>query len=160
MTKPATILHKSDIDASGEFAVRHPLNPKSEVHLRPLGMRSGLGRIAVHLGRLPPGKESFVYHSHQYEEEFLYILSGLGIIEIDGVDHQVGPGDFMGFPAPSVPHNLRNASDVDVVYLMGGEHRDMEIAIFPRLAKRLVRDGDASYIVDDSALEPLKMRDE
>jgi uncharacterized cupin superfamily protein len=159
MSKPASLFHKAEIDASPEHTVRHPLNSSSEVHLRALGMRSGLERIAVHLGRLPPDKESFVYHSHQHEEEFLYILSGQGVIEIDGVDHTVGPGDFVGFPVPSVPHNLRNPFDVDLVYLMSGEHRDMEIASFPRLKKRLVRDGNASYIVDDSALDPLQMRE-
>ncbi|HSS03362.1 MAG TPA: cupin domain-containing protein [Kofleriaceae bacterium] len=160
MTKPASVFRKADIDASPEFTVRHPLNPKSEIHIRALGMRSGLSRIAVHLGRLPPGKESFVYHSHQHEEEFLYIVSGQGVVEIDGVEHTVGPGDFIGFPTPSVAHNLRNPFDSDVVYLMGGEHRDVEVASFPRLKKRLVRDGDASYIVDDAAFEPFRMRDE
>jgi uncharacterized cupin superfamily protein len=28
---------------------------------------------------VPPGKESFVYYSHQREEEWIYVLSGRGI---------------------------------------------------------------------------------
>ncbi len=58
--------------------------------------------------RLPPGRESYVYHTHEAEEEWLYILSGRGITEIDGAEHEVGPGDFMGFPTPSVAHHLRS----------------------------------------------------
>jgi uncharacterized cupin superfamily protein len=31
-------------------------------------------RMGLHIGRILPGKESFVYHSHHHEEEFVYIL--------------------------------------------------------------------------------------
>jgi len=50
-------------------------------------------------------------HSHQHEEEWLYILSGRGIAEIDGEELEVGPGDFMAFPTPSVAHHLTNPFD-------------------------------------------------
>ena len=43
------------------------------------------------------------------------------VAEIDGGEHEVGPGDFMGFPTPSLGHHLRNPFDEDLVYLMGGE---------------------------------------
>ena len=71
--------------------------------------------------RVAPGKESFIYHTHYYEEEWIYILSGRGVAEIDGAEHEVGPGDFMGFATPSVAHHLRNPFDVELVYLCGGE---------------------------------------
>ncbi|MGH9891065.1 MAG: cupin domain-containing protein [bacterium] len=57
---------------------------------------------------VPGGKESFTYHSHHREEEWIYILSGQAIAEIDGAEYEVGPGDFMAFPTPSVAHHLRN----------------------------------------------------
>jgi uncharacterized cupin superfamily protein len=43
------------------------------------------------------------------------------------------------FPTPSVPHHLKNPSDQDLVYLMGGENRKFEVADFPRLGKRMVK---------------------
>jgi uncharacterized cupin superfamily protein len=52
---------------------------------------------------------------------------------------EVGPGDFMAFPTSSVPHHLKNPSDQDLVYLMGGENRKFEVADFPRLGKRMVK---------------------
>ena len=119
----------------------HPLNPESEVHMVMLGDQVGLQRIGVHLMRIPPGKEAFVYHSHHGEEEFVYILSGRGVAEIDGAEHEVGPGDFMAFPTPSVAHQLRNPFEEDLVYLAGGERNPVEIADMPRLNKRLVRCG-------------------
>ena len=126
----------------------HPWNSKSEMHGVQLARLAGLKRVGVSLARIPPGKESFVYHSHEREEEWLYILSGRGTAEIDGEACEVGPGDFMGFPTPSVAHHLRNTGSEELVYLMGGENLDAEIATFPRLGKKMVRIGDKVEIYD------------
>lgn len=146
------LIRANEIAALPEFPFVHPLNPRSEIYMRALGALAGLARVGILLARVPPGKESFVYHSHQHEEEFLYILSGRGIAEIGDQELEVGPGDFMGFPTPSVGHQLRNPFDVDLVYLMGGEHLRVEIADFPRQRKRLVRNGDEFQVVEWDAL--------
>lgn len=132
----------------------HPWNPKSEMIGVQLGRLAGLERVGVSLARIPPGKESFVYHSHALEEEWLYILSGHGTAEIDGEDHEVGPGDFMGFPAPSVGHHLRNTGEEALVYLMGGERLGAEVATFPKLGKKMVRVGDEVEIYDMADSRP------
>ena len=54
---------------------------------------------------------------------------------------------------PSVGHNLRNPFDENLVYMMGGERREFEIADFPRLNKRLIRDRQKAYIVHRSDLD-------
>jgi uncharacterized cupin superfamily protein len=136
--KPS-LIRAADRAAVAEESMSHPLNPASLVRGHSLSDLTGLERVAVHLLHVPPGKESFVYHLHHGEEEFVYVLAGRGIAEIDGAEHEVGPGDFLGFPTPSVAHNLRNPFDEDLVYLSGGERRAMEVADFPRLGKRLVR---------------------
>ena len=141
-----------------EFPFSHPLNPDSEIHIRTLGAATGLERVAVSIGRVPGGKESFVYHAHEFNEEFLYVLSGRGVLEIGEEEFEVGPGDFMGFPAPGPAHHMRNPFDEDLVYLMGGERRDFEIGLFPRHKKRLVAVRDSGAIVDDAALEPFVPR--
>ena len=132
----------------------HPWNPKSEMTGVQLGRLAGLKRTGISLARIAPGKESFVYHSHEREEEWLYILSGAGTAEIDGADYEIGPGDFMGFPTPSVAHHLRNTGGVELVYLMGGENRDFEIATFPKLGKRMIRTGDKVEIFDLDDAKP------
>lgn len=48
----------------------------------------------------------------------------------------------MGFPTPSVAHHLRNPYGEDLVYLVGGENREVEIADFPNLGERILRRGD------------------
>lgn len=147
------ILTSSAITQS-EQPFSHPWNPKSLLIGVQLGRAVGLKRTGVNIARMPPGKESFVYHSHQHEEEWLYILSGRGIAEIDRDEIEVAPGDFIAFPTPSVPHHLKNPFDQDLVYLMGGENREMEIADFPRLGKRLVRNGEKFDVYEASDAKP------
>jgi uncharacterized cupin superfamily protein len=139
-TKP--LVRAREIAASEE-SYSHPWNPRSEIHGVPLAPLTGLKRTGVTLVRVPPGKESFAYHSHHAEEEWIYVLSGRGVAEIDDQEHEVGPGDFMGFATSSVAHHLRNPFDADLVYLMGGESRELEVADFPRLGRRMVRRGAA-----------------
>ena len=155
-------LRTDAIEQMPEFAFQHPLNPNSEIHMRDLGASVGLQRAILRISRVPSGKESFIYHAHHHEEEFVYILSGRGIAEIDDQEFEVGPGDFMGFPTPSVAHHLWNPFAEDLVYLMGGggggggggERRHAEVGEFPRLRKRIIRDGDDAYIVDLETLQP------
>jgi len=48
-------------------------------------------------------------------------------------------------------HHLRNTGAGDLVYLSGGEQRDIEIADFPRLGKRLVRMRKEALVYDLAA---------
>ena len=102
------LVWKADELPAQERAVMQRLNPNSHLLRTGLSRLAGLQRAHVSLGRIPPGKDSFAYHSHMVEEEWVYILSGRGIAEIDGKQYEVGPGDFMGFPTPGIAHLLRN----------------------------------------------------
>jgi uncharacterized cupin superfamily protein len=147
-TEPKPVLSRAaDRARLPEQSQQHPLNPLSEIHGHSLSELVGLRRTGVHLLRIPPGKESFVYHSHQLEEEWMYVLSGRGLAEVGDTQHEVGPGDFLGFPTPSVGHHLRNPFSEDLVYLSGGERREMEVADFPRHNKRMVRVGPQLTVV-------------
>lgn len=137
-----------------EVEFHHPLTPASDARFHGLSRLTGLTRTGVSRVRVPPRKESFVYHAHRHEEEWLYVLAGRGVAEIDGREYEVGPGDFMGFPTPSVAHHLRNPFDEDLVYLMDGEHRDCEVADYPRLGMRFVRTDDEMRLVETEAMRP------
>lgn len=128
----------------------HPWNSNSEVHATRLSSEVGLSRVGISRVRIPAGKESFAYHSHYREEEWIYILSGHGVAEIAGEEYEIGTGDFLGFPPPHTAHHLRNTGQDDLVYLMGGEALDSDVADFPRLGKRMVRRGYDIEIYDTS----------
>src|SRR5258705_10325152 len=102
------LLTAAELAAAPEVHVRHPFNPNSEVHLRSLGRPVWLKRLSLSLARVPPRRESFIYHAHERDEEFIYILSCRGRAEIGDATIEVGPGGFMGFPIPSVDHHLIN----------------------------------------------------
>ncbi|MBW4450007.1 MAG: cupin domain-containing protein [Hassallia sp. WJT32-NPBG1] len=154
MTDNKSFILRAQQIADSMQTFSHPWNPKSEISGTYMGRSLGLKRTGVNFAKIPPGKESFVYHSHYCEEEWIYILSGRGIAEIDGDEFEVGIGDFMAFPTPSVAHHLRNTGDEDLVYLMGGENLDVEIAEFPRLGKRMIRRSDAVEIFDQKDAKP------
>lgn len=154
MTVPhPLIVRASERTPENESKASHPQNPNSEIHGWMLAKRVGLKRTGLNLMRVPPGKESFVYHSHRFEEEFVFVLSGRAVMEIDGQEHELGPGDFVGFPTPSAAHHLKNPFSEDVVYLSGGENREFEVADFPRLDKRMVRAGNDVTIFPLAAAE-------
>ena len=141
------LLRAADIAARAQ-TFSHPWNANSELTGYQLGKSTGLQRTGVNFARMAPGKESFVYHSHWTEEEWIYILAGRGIARIEDVEYEVGPGDFMAFPTPSVAHHLRNPFDQELVYLMGGENRQTEVADFPDLQKRMFRSKRGVEIFD------------
>jgi uncharacterized cupin superfamily protein len=69
---------------------------------------------------------------------------------MDGEEYEAAVGDFMGFPAPGVAHHLRNPYDEDLVYLVGGENHEVEIADFPHLGKRMLKLAHSVEIYDTS----------
>lgn len=77
---------------------------------------------------------------------------------IDGTEHEVGPGDFLAFPAPSVPHLVSNPFDSDLVYLVGGERKEFELGEFPRHDKLLIRDRGKAYLVKRQDLEEIRWK--
>jgi uncharacterized cupin superfamily protein len=154
MDKPSlNIVRAADIAAHAqEFS--HPWNPNSELHGTQLARSVGLKRTGVNFIRVPAGKESYVYHSHQCEEEWIYVLSGKALALIDDVEYEVNAGDFIGFPAPSVAHHMRNPGPEDLVYLSGGENLNFEVADFPKLGKRIVRSGKQLDVYDIADAQP------
>jgi uncharacterized cupin superfamily protein len=140
--KPKVLWRKAELDGR-ERAFTQRFNPSSFYRGAYMSRLAGMKRAHVTRVRLPPGKDSFAYHAHLIEEEWIYIISGNGIAEIDGAEMPVGPGDFMGFATPGVPHLLKNTSTEEIVYLMGGESQPLDVIDYPTLGKRyLLMQGD------------------
>jgi uncharacterized cupin superfamily protein len=154
MSQPYPHLIRADQVKAAESSVSHPWNQKSLLVGSHLGRLGGLERTGISVARIPAGHESFAYHSHQREEEWIYVLAGRAMAEIDGAQYELGPGDFVAFPTPSVAHHLRNPFAEELVYLMGGENLDFDVADFPRLGKRMVKLNGEAVIYDLDAGKP------
>lgn len=139
------IVRKEAAEAA-ESTFSHPWHPLSEIRGTQLSRMTGLTRSGVSIAHLAPGKESFPYHAHHLEEEWMYILSGHAVVHIDGRDYALEAGDFVAFPTPSAAHSLANRSTEELVYLMGGESAVNDVADFPALDRRMVKLGDAVTI--------------
>lgn len=145
------LLTAEHIAALPEEVRVHPLNPQAVRHVRSLGAILGLKNLGVHLIRLAEGQESTTFHLHHQEEEFIYILSGRAVARIGDGETEVGAGDFLAFTAPSQPHMMRNTYPEDLIYLVGGEKRAVEVVDYPEEKRRLVIvDGQRHWLQLDS----------
>jgi uncharacterized cupin superfamily protein len=151
--RPHPLLRAADIQAIPETRFVHPLDAGAVRQTRSLGDATGLASLGVHLVRLTPGSVSTVYHFHHHDEEWIYVLSGRGVAEIGDEKFEVGAGDFMGFVAGSVPHLLRNPSDADLVYLVGGTRPPFDVCDYPRIGKRRYRSHGEAEFVDFSDIQ-------
>ena len=133
--KPARLLRAAEIADQRKWYSQR-LNPRSRLAGTSLASLVGFTRTGVDVVTVPPGAESFAYHAHSFEEEWLYVLSGRGVALVDGKELELSAGDFLGFPAPSVPHLMINRGEEDLVYLEGGERRGLDVIDYPQLGKR------------------------
>jgi GST-like protein len=133
--KTAVILRAAELDRM-EVPLEQRLNPRSRFLDVWLSRLAGLSRVGLSRARIPPGGESFAYHAHHAEEEWVFIVSGRARARIDGKEYDLAPGDFAAFPAPQAAHLLTNPFDEDCVYLMGGEPRGAtDVIRYPDLGK-------------------------
>lgn len=133
------LLTAADIAAMPEQRVQHQFNDNAIRLSRSLAASTGMQRIGIHQVRLAPGRDSTTHHSHDADEEFIYILSGSGTARIGEQEFPVSAGDFMGFPAPSPAHSLRNTGDEDLVYLMGGEKHASDTVHYPDIERSMLK---------------------
>lgn len=140
------LLTAARIQDLSEQRFQHPLHTKAIRYTKSMSEGVGLQRLGLHLVRVEPGYATTQFHCHHQEEEFIYILSGQGIVVIGSSTYKVGSGDFMGFTAPSLPHSMLNPSTTNLVYLMGGARQPFDICDYPHLQQRLIRCGDQRHL--------------
>ena len=154
------LLSASAIQGLEEVQHQHQFNDNAVRATRTLGTHVGLSRIGIHLVRLKPGRHSTQQHYHDADEEFIYILSGRGLAHIGDERHEVGPGDFMGFPAPSPAHSLENPFEEDLVYLMGGERNAFDAVHYPLIRRSMLKSHGHRQWVDWQYLHDLPPRED
>jgi uncharacterized cupin superfamily protein len=135
----------------------HFLNLNAERIRKSIGDAVGLGKIGVHIVNIKPGKDSTEYHKHYNEEECIYVLSGKGTLRIEDEEFPFEKGDFVGFPANTAAHDLKNTGDKTLVILVIGQRLDQDIADYPDKNKRLYRNNGKWDLVDlSNVIDPIK----
>jgi len=131
----------------------HSLNPTAIRTDKSLGDAVGLKYIGIHLISIAPGDKSTEFHTHRYEEEAIYVLSGRGTEVIGEATHQIGPGDFIGFPAGGVAHETVNDGTEPLICLVIGQRLVQDVVDYPRKGKRLYRNGGERDMVDYASID-------
>lgn len=149
------ILKAKDIEAmTGERRV-HFLNPNADRLRKSLGDAVGLNNIGIHLISVEAGKDTTEYHKHYYEEECIYVLSGSGTLIIEGESFPFETGDFVGFPANTAAHALKNTGSETLVFLVMGQRLEQDVADYPNQKKRLYRYCGKWDLLDlDNIIDP------
>jgi uncharacterized cupin superfamily protein len=126
----------------------HNLNPSAIRTDKSLGDGAGLKNIGIHLISIAPGDKSTEFHSHKYEEEAIYVLSGHGTEVMGETTQKIGPGDFLGFPADGVAHETINDGTELLICLVIGQRLPQDVVDYPRAGKRLYRNSGQRDMVD------------
>ncbi|GED71502.1 cupin [Brevibacillus reuszeri] len=64
-----------------------------------------------------PGNTAEVRHYHEKSRQFFFVLSGVAILEVAGVRHEVGQQEGVEVP-PGVAHQMKNEGTSDVEFLV------------------------------------------
>ncbi|KZS92754.1 hypothetical protein SISNIDRAFT_486260 [Sistotremastrum niveocremeum HHB9708] len=86
------------------------------------------GRFGCNLEILAPGCRSSDPHAHSLEDELVYVISGRGLLWMNGIVYDIGPGDAIGFPAGTgIAHTIINDSSEedgeDLALLVVGQNK-------------------------------------
>jgi uncharacterized cupin superfamily protein len=131
----------------------HTLNPAAIRMDKSLGDEVGLKNIGIHLISIAPGDKSTEFHTHRYEDEAIYVLSGRGTEIMGETKQKIGPGDFIGFPAGGDAHETINDGTEPLVCLVIGQRLSQDVVDYPRRGKRLYRNSGQRDMVDYENLE-------
>ncbi|HEV8721910.1 MAG TPA: cupin domain-containing protein [Candidatus Binatia bacterium] len=131
----------------------HTLNPAAIRTNKSLGDEVGLKNIGLHLISIAPGDKSTEFHTHKYEEEAIYVLSGHGMEVIGDTTQKIGPGDFIGFPGGGEAHETVNDGTEPLVCLVIGQRLAQDVVDYPRKGKRLYRNSGQRDMIDHANIE-------
>jgi uncharacterized cupin superfamily protein len=97
-----------------------------------IGDAIGCEKIYVNIDYVKPGSESVKYHSHSKQEEFYLIMSGEGILRIDGQEILIKTGDVISTPAgkDSGHQFINNSSEILQILDVGTREKD-DVITYP-----------------------------
>jgi len=110
-----------------------------------LGRFAKSQKLYVNIDTLPTGTYSAKYHAHSKQEEFFIILSGSGILRMNGEDMLFKEGDFVSKKCGDV-HQFFNSGTVPMKILDIGTNEEGDICTYPDEGVVLLRDEKKAFL--------------
>lgn len=143
------IVKKSEIEEMEGLSKTHYLNDNAVRVNKSLGDLTGLKGFGFHIIEVPPNRESTEFHSHKFEDECVYVLSGSATAQIGFEEFEISEGDFIGYRANGLAHTILNTGNEVLRCIVVGERLAHDVADYPKLNKRLYRNkGEIWDLVD------------
>lgn len=116
-----------------------------------IGDAIGCEKIYVNIDYVKPGAESTKYHSHSVQEEFFLILSGEGLLRIDGEKILIRKGDVISKPAgKDITHQfINNSSEILQILDIGTREKD-DIITYPDENVIYIKDKKLIFNINNS----------
>ncbi|MFT5693741.1 MAG: putative cupin superfamily protein [Oceanicoccus sp.] len=142
------IIRKNEIETMEGTLKKHFLNNNAIRLDKSIGHLAGLENLGFHIIEVQPGYKSTEYHFHHCEDECAYILTGEATMTIGTRQYEVGPGDFVAYPAGGEAHTMENTGSTVLTCIIVGQHLKYDVVDYPNVEKRLYRNGEVSDLVD------------
>ena len=121
-----------------------------------IGDAVGLTQFGVNITCIKPHSASALRHTHENEDEFIYMLEGELVLHENAGETVLKPGDAAGFKAGSgIAHCLINRTARDAVYFEVGTRAKSERVQYPDVDFVMERDESGRRFFRKSG-EPIK----
>ena len=151
MAQDTYLVTKAEIDEMPGTPKTHFLNDKAKRINKSLGDVTGLTGIGFHIIEVEPGHETTEYHSHHFEDECIYVLSGTATSVIGENRTPIGPGDFIGYRKGGLAHSIENTGDGTFRCIVVGQRLAHDVGDYPRQGKRIHRHEGLPWELVDHA---------
>lgn len=150
------LVKADEIAAMEGLSKSHFLNDNAQRVNKSLGDVTGLTGIGFHIIEVEPGHETTEFHRHYHEDECVYVLSGTATARIGEDEHDIGPGDFIGYRKGGAAHAILNTGTETLRCIVVGERLSHDVGDYPDKGKRIYRQAGMPWnLVDiDAITEP------
>lgn len=119
------------------YAATGPAAERYDARMGMVGMALGAKKLGYNITAVPPGKRAFPLHSHQVNEEMIFVLEGAGEVRIGEATWPIRQGDFVAMLAggKETAHVVTNTGNTELKYLSVSTRISPEICEYPTTGK-------------------------
>lgn len=116
-----------------------------------IGDAVGSEKIYVNIDYIKPGAKSVKYHSHSKQEEFFLIISGKGILRIDGEEILISTGSVISkLAGKDIAHQFINNSQEILQILDVGTREKDDVITYPDENVISIKNQELIFNIDDN----------